>query len=199
VVDIGLGTGGTTKAILARCPEACVTGIDNESSMIAIALDGLSLHLDTRSVSICESDALDALECLPAESVDVVASALTFHNWPDSYRAQVEHEVLRILAPGGLLVNNDKYAADDPKEYSREIANSILCFDVLNSMGLYELRGALIEHEIEDQAPERIMWTGAALKRLEAIGFKRVSLLWRRGQHAAVAAFKPGEFRQATP
>lgn len=193
IVDIGLGTGGTSKAILTKSPEARIIGIDNEISMLAGARVRLSSQIWAGSVRICEADALEALESFPDESLEVVASALTLHNWADNYRAQVEREILRILRPGGMLINNDKYAADEPKEYICEIASAILCFDTLISMNLHELRRALIEHEIEDQHPERIMWTGSALQRLGAIGFERVSLLWRRGQQAAVVAFKPAE------
>lgn len=193
VIDIGVGTGGTSKAILVRCPEASIVGIDNESSMVAMARRHLSRQLEAGSIRIFEADALDALASFPTSSTDSVASALTLHNWPYSYRAQVEREIFRVLVPGGMLINTDKYAADNHEEYVQGIANAILCFDTLISMNLPDLRRVLIEHEIEDQAPERIMWTGPSLQHLASFGFERVSLQWRQGQHATVVAFKPAE------
>jgi len=191
VVDIGLGTGITSQAIIAKNPGCVVRGVDSERSMTDQARSNLELDVARGAIEIHESDALDYLGTLPDASVDVVASAYTMHNCLKSYRVLVEAEMLRVLVPGGMFINNDKYAVDDRSEYLRELTDQIIRYDVLREVGRDHLRRIWIEHEVEDQLPERIMWTREALDQLRSIGFEGVSLVERIGQYAIMTAYKP--------
>jgi hypothetical protein len=89
-----------------------------------------------------------------------------------------------------MLINVDKYATDDGQEYVRELTEQILRYDVLKESGGEELRRAWIAHEIEDQLPERVMWTRSSLERLGAVGFREVTLTQRLAQYAIVTGYK---------
>jgi tRNA (cmo5U34)-methyltransferase len=191
VVDVGLGTGITTKAIVERNPGCTVKGVDNEILMIDQAKSKLAAEIARGAVEIHHGDALTYLRDLLTASVDVVASAYTIHNCSKLWRTQLEGEIFRTLRPGGMFVNNDKYAADDRQEYVSEITNQIIRYDLLKEQGRDELRRLWIEHEIEDQDPERIMWTTESLDQLRSVGFSNTALVKRLGQYAIVVAFKP--------
>lgn len=191
VVDVGLGTGITTKAIIERNPGCVVKGVDSESLMLDQARSNLRAEVTRGAVEIYHGDALVYLRTLLAGSVDVVASAYTIHNCSKIWRVQLKSEIFRTLRPGGMFVNNDKYATSDRQEYVREVTNQIIRYDILKEQGRDDLRRLWIEHEIEDQDPERIMWTHEALDQLRIAGFSEVSLVERLGQYAIVTAFKP--------
>ena len=191
IVDIGIGTGLTTRAIIAKNPGCVVRGVDNEPNMIRQAKFNLEAELLNGSAEIHFCEAHEYLNGLQDASVDVVASAFTLHNCFREYRAVLESEIIRVLKPGGMFINLDKYAADDRQEYDRELTDQIIRYDVLKESGRDDLRKTWIQHEIEDQDPDRIMWTQESLEQLKAIGFAEVSLILRIAQYAIMVAKRP--------
>jgi ubiquinone/menaquinone biosynthesis C-methylase UbiE len=190
VLDIGLGTGLTTRAIVQRNPQCVVMGVDNELLMIEQARNNLSSEVKRGSVQVHYSDALTYIQSLPDASVDVVASSYTIHNCPEEYRVLLGADIFRVLKPGGMFINNDKYGAEDRREYVKEMAEQIFRYDVLRDKGRDDLRRLWIEHEIEDGLPERIMWLGESLEQLKTVGFVNIRVVKRVGQYAIVAACK---------
>jgi tRNA (cmo5U34)-methyltransferase len=192
VVDIGVGTGLTTRAIIEKNPRSVVIGVDNERIMIEQAGINLRSEIERGVVQVYYSDALDYLRSLPNASLDVVASSYTIHNCPGDYRVQLVADIFRALKPGGMFINNDKYSAEDRREYVREMTEQIIRYDVLKDKGRDDLRRIWIEHEIEDGLPERIMWTDESLEQLAKIGFVNIQVVNRIGQYAIVTAYKSG-------
>lgn len=190
VVDIGLGTGLTTQAIIRRNPQCVVMGVDNEPLMIEQARNNLRSEVGRGSVQVHHNDALAYLQSLPDASVDVVASSYTIHNCPEEYRMVLGVNIFRVLRPGGMFINNDKYATEDRREYVREMTEQIIRYDVLREKGRDDLRRLWIEHEIEDGLPERIMWLGESLEQLKTAGFVNIQVLKRLGQYAIITACK---------
>jgi ubiquinone/menaquinone biosynthesis C-methylase UbiE len=192
-LEVGFGTGLTTKAVVDNDPFSAVTAFDNEPSMLEQATERLSNEVKSGRVKLCAGDALEGLQELRSASFEVVFSSFTIHNCDAVYRDQLFSEIARILRPGGMFINNDKYASDDREEYVRELSAQLIRFDILATVGRSDLRKLWIEHEIEDQVPERIMWTRSSLLQLEGIGLSNVSLWKRVGQYAIVTAHKPAE------
>jgi SAM-dependent methyltransferase len=190
VVDVGVGTGITTEVIANSVPGCCVLGVDCEQSMVTQARHRLASIPAAKATHLVVSDALDFLRGLAAESVDVVASAFVLHNCLAAYRALLEVEILRVLRPGGMFINCDKYAPDNRQEYVRALTDQLIRYDVLRDCGREDLRRIWIEHEIEDQDPQRIMWTKQALSNMRRVGFVDVSLVRRIGQYAIVTSGK---------
>jgi tRNA (cmo5U34)-methyltransferase len=199
IIDVGLGSGVTTRAILDANPRAGILGIDHEPNMVFQARIRLLADIKRGDVAIVCGDVLALFERLPAGCVDVIASAYTLHNSLARYRRRLQTEMLRVLRRGGMFINLDKYAADDREEYTSEITRQILRYDHLRDMGRDDLRQMWIEHEIADQVPERVMWAQQSLHDLKVIGFDEVSMTQRVGQYAIAQAIKSGREAEEHP
>jgi tRNA (cmo5U34)-methyltransferase len=191
-VEIGCGTGITTRALLRARPDIMVTAIDNEPEMLGRARDSLGEYLTNGKLGLVEADALSALRALPAGRLDLVASAYTIHNFLDAYRSAVLDEVFRVLRPGGTFVNGDRYALDDLVEQMRLTQTEARHFiDVLVPRRRADLLQQWILHLFSDASPERVMRLGPAVQRMHEIGFVGIEARFRQGFHAVMVAAKP--------
>ncbi|MCX7900297.1 MAG: class I SAM-dependent methyltransferase, partial [Methylocystis sp.] len=122
-VEIGCGTGISTLALLAGRSDLALTAIDSAKKMLDQARENLADYAGR--VIFLENDAYGALCALPDRSVDLVASNYAIHNFPGNYRAQVLAEIHRVLKPGGLFINGDRYALDDRAAHLAQTQNMI--------------------------------------------------------------------------
>jgi ubiquinone/menaquinone biosynthesis C-methylase UbiE len=191
VLEIGCGTGVTTRALLRR-PGAIVTALDNEPAMLNQASLRLSDFIVEGQVQLVEADALSGLAALPAGSSDVVASAYTIHNFLEPYRLGVLREVFRVLKPGGIFVNGDRYALDESEQHTKltqdEARHYFKTFAALNR---YDLLEQWIIHLFSDESADHIMRLGPSLDAMRRIGFDQAEVRFRDGVNALVTASKP--------
>jgi SAM-dependent methyltransferase len=97
VVDLACGTGLGCRLLAATERRFTYTGVDSSAGM----LDHFSGTAER--VSLVHADALDALEAVPARSVDLVlclSGSMSFLSDADS----VLHRVAKVLRPGGSAV-----------------------------------------------------------------------------------------------
>jgi ubiquinone/menaquinone biosynthesis C-methylase UbiE len=189
ILELGTGNGFTTRLLL-EIPGAEVTTVDNDPAMVGQARE----HLETlhAAVHIHEADALAFLQSLPAERFDAVASAFTLHNLEVSYRNAVELEIFRVLRPGGVFANADKYAPDGQERFDALVYQVERFFDAFVPPGKIDLLQRWVTHNITDQSPRFVMPAAAAPPRLEALGFENVTLTGRSHMQAVLSARKPG-------
>lgn len=97
IVDLGVGSGHLLGKLRSRLPRAKLVGIDLHPEMLALARD----HLSNADVELIEADLAGPIPIEEA-SVDVVVSALTFHELP--YPPDLLVNAARVLRPGGHFV-----------------------------------------------------------------------------------------------
>jgi tRNA (cmo5U34)-methyltransferase len=105
VLELGTGSGVTSRRVLARHPHAHLTGVDSSEHMLAAAdLPGADLRLQ------------DLADPLPEGPFDLVFSALAIHHLNAAAKADLFARAAAVLAPGGRFVMADVVAPDDPAD-----------------------------------------------------------------------------------
>jgi trans-aconitate methyltransferase len=95
VLDLGSGTGVTAAAVLARHPEARLTGVDSSATMLNHAR---ALVPDATFVE----QPLE--EPFPGDQFDLVVSAFAIHHLPADAKADLFRRVAEVLTAGGRFV-----------------------------------------------------------------------------------------------
>lgn len=192
ILEIGSGTGITTAHLLESRAHLHITGIDNGPAMLEQARRHLAPALEDGRLHLLEIDALSHLRDTPTGSVDIVASAYTLHNFLDGYRSQALAEIFRVLKPGGLFVNGDRYAIDDSLEHLKTTQAEVReYFRVFIGMDRADLLEQWIVHLFSDESPDHIMRLDPALARMGEIGFQPVEVHCRAEVNALVSGVKP--------
>ncbi|MEX2445068.1 MAG: methyltransferase domain-containing protein [Alkalispirochaeta sp.] len=188
ILEIGTGNGFTTRMLL-DVKNASIITVDNDPQMVEQA----RAELDAQSgrIEVIETDALEYLRDQPANSFDVVASAFTLHNMETTYRDPVEYEIFRVLKPGGLFTNADKYAPDGQERFDALVYQVERFFDAFVERGKLDLLRKWVTHNITDQSPRFVMPAADASHRLSCIGFENVQVGNRAHMQAVLTAWKP--------
>ncbi len=192
VLEIGCGTGSTTRAILERTRRARVLALDNEPEMIRKAHEELARWIDDGRLELLRAEALTRLRETPAGSFDAVAGAFTLHNFEAPVREELLRECFRVLSSGGLFVNADKYAPEESERYAALILQVGRFFDAFVPLGKPDLLREWVLHNIADQAPERVMPERETVRAMEAMGFRNIRVSDRSAMQALLIARKPG-------
>ena len=191
VVEIGGGTGITTLSILVSNENAHVLSVDNEPIMQNQARQALHSWEANGLLSFSVDDALGALKKLDDHSVDVVASAYTFHNFEADYRKNVIEESFRVLKRGGRFINGDRYALDDVNQHTRNTQREVAgYFKVLTEMQRLDLLEHWIIHLFNDESENHIMRESIAYQQMTEAGFRQIELKMRQDVNALVTAIK---------
>ncbi len=191
VVELGGGTGITTLSILLANDNASVVSIDNALTMQKQAKTRLKQWVEEGRLHFSSDDALTALKAMPENSIDIVASAYTLHNFEEQYRHDVHKEIYRILKGGGQFINGDRYGLDDVSKHTQIIQQEIAgYFKVLTQLNKLDVLEYWIIHLFSDESENHIMRESRTLQQLDNIGFKEITLSHRLEVNALVTAKK---------
>jgi ubiquinone/menaquinone biosynthesis C-methylase UbiE len=191
IVELGGGTGITTLAILSAAANLKLLSVDNEPTMQNQAKQSLQDWVTSGQLSFSAADALTALQALPDNSVELVASAYTLHNFQHDYRQTVLAEIYRVLKPGGQLLNGDRYALDDISQHTRSTQREVAgYFKVLTELNRLDLLEHWIIHLFNDESENHIMREGQALQQLNQVGFQAIKVSQRHEVNALLIANK---------
>jgi tRNA (cmo5U34)-methyltransferase len=104
-LELGTGSGVTSRRVLARHPHAHLTGVDSSEHMLAAAgLPDADLRLQ------------DLRDALPEGPFDLVFSALAIHHLDAAGKADLFARVAAVLAPGGRFAMADVIVPEDPAD-----------------------------------------------------------------------------------
>ncbi len=190
--EIGCGTGVSTTALLAGRKDLRLLAVDSSAKMLEQARANLAEEIAAGRVDFVEADALEALQRKEDARFDVVASNYATHNFEQDYRQRVLEQVFRVLKPGGLFLNGDRYAIDDAAAHVALTQATLRhWFKTFAKIGRYDLLEDWVVHLVSDESPTHIMRFTPALAQLRAIGFAPVKVEYREGVDTLVAAVKP--------
>ncbi len=185
IIDVGCGSGLTSLAIMKKLPNADITLIDNDKSMIKRAKERCGQKLQY----IC-CDALEYLKSIPNQTVDCFASGLLLHGFTKNTRSNYISEAFRITTTGGLFVNADKYVRDNTTLQKKDFKSHINCFRKLKDLANQELVNQWTRHCLRDMNENIIMRLDDALNELETVGYKNLVEAYRKNIFAVVMAEK---------
>lgn len=195
VVELGGGTGITTLSILSADQNLKLLSVDNEPTMQNQAKQNLQDWVDAGRLTFCADDALTALQALDSNSVDVIASAYTLHNFRADYRQQVIVEMQRVLKANGQFINGDRYALDDASAHTRSTQQEVAgYFKVLTEINRLDLLEHWIIHLFNDESENHIMREALAIQQMTEAGFVDIQLQSRLQVNALLTALKPAQF-----
>lgn len=99
VLDVGCGTGESTRFLTNSYPDIEVEGLDLSPGMLDVArkLDSVSNYFEGDVCNIKR----------PERTYDLVITAFTFRNFPDKQTSL--QEMIRVLRPGGRLLILDHF------------------------------------------------------------------------------------------
>jgi tRNA (cmo5U34)-methyltransferase len=104
VLELGVGTGQTSRRVLDLHPAAELVGIDESAEMLAAASADVAADLRVNRLQ----------DPLPGGTFDLVVSALAVHHLDGAGKADLFARVADRLRPGGRFVLGDVVVPDDP-------------------------------------------------------------------------------------
>jgi tRNA (cmo5U34)-methyltransferase len=191
VLEVGTGTGLTSIRALEADSRVELTTVDADGNLMEKAKQVL-VDFSER-IKFINKDILSALQDMEDGSIDAIASALTIHNFPSEYRDQVMTELTRVIKSGGLFVNADKYALEDPEAHAKSLKEQIDSFDIFDTMNIPEvdipkLKQGWIDHYTSDEKTK--MGEKESIELLERLGFKDIKVIFRESMEATITAIK---------
>jgi tRNA (cmo5U34)-methyltransferase len=110
ILDLGVGTGTTARAVLSVQRRARLVGIDVSAEMLERARSDLpTQRVEALAVARLEDP-------LPAGPFDLVVSALAVHHLDTAGKADLFARVADVLGPGGRLVLGDVIVPERPQD-----------------------------------------------------------------------------------
>jgi tRNA (cmo5U34)-methyltransferase len=103
VLELGMGTGETTRVLLESYPDAWVIGLDSSPEMV------FHLRQEYDDVQLARME-----DPLPDGPWDAIVSALAIHHLADLDKASLFTRVREALTPGGVFVNAEQVAGTSP-------------------------------------------------------------------------------------
>jgi tRNA (cmo5U34)-methyltransferase len=106
ILDLGVGTGETSRRCLEAHPAAAVVAIDASEDMLAVAAAALDERTELRHARLEDP--------LPPGPFDLVVSALAVHHLDGPGKADLFARIRERLAPQGRFVMADVIVPDAP-------------------------------------------------------------------------------------
>jgi len=129
---------------------------------------------------------------LADNSIDLIASAYTLHNFLNSYREQVLKEIFRVLKPNGQFINGDRYALNDIRHHTRAVQDEVSqYFEILTPLNRTDVLKQWIVHLFNDESEDHVMRENNALQQMHHFGFIDIKINHRMTVNALLTASKP--------
>ncbi|RAL21885.1 class I SAM-dependent methyltransferase [Thermoflavimicrobium daqui] len=196
VVDVGVGGGWLTEAILKHFPNASVIALDGSQTMLKATQNRLQEFADR--IEFQSFNLFDKEWYLPfRHKVKCFVSSLVLHHLDQTERAELFEGFYQTLVPGGALIYMD--LVKEKSEYGRrhmarawneETARRSLQF--LGDLSAYEAFQELqwnpyVYSWDHIDRPSSLL---EQLKMIEQAGFQGVDAFWVKAGHAVMGGYK---------
>ncbi|HLY95312.1 MAG TPA: class I SAM-dependent methyltransferase [Gaiellaceae bacterium] len=105
ILELGFGTGETTRRVLARHPGAHLVGVDGSSRMLAA--------IEVEGAEFLRAELTDPL---PAGPFELVVSCLTIHHLDAAGKRDLFRRIAEALTDDGVFVSGEVIAPEDPAD-----------------------------------------------------------------------------------
>ncbi len=182
VLEIGVGSGNLTAAILRRFPRASIVGYDISEEMLALARPKLEF-----AASRVELRVEDAGVARFDGHFDAAVSAIAVHHVPPRSKPKLFASVFGALRPGGALIIGDTFRAP-----------SAFLEDRYRLLTLMALEQRTVPPEMLDAFRHRSRRSGGSSTRVEnyarwlrSAGFVSVDCVWKQLHLAVMFGVRP--------
>jgi len=206
VLDLGCGTGSLMHPFLDAFPEAEIDGIDFDPVLLLLAQQRLRPYGARARLILADLRSEDWRAQLPA-SLDAVISATALHWLTEAQLARVYRQLSALLRSGGLFVNADHVASQQPQvqkfwEQNRDEKRRVEAKQEGEDWdGFWEAYTRALGLSGQRRVTERVIggWDGGVeeglalewhFAELKASGFSRPECFWRCDCDAIYGAFR---------
>lgn len=198
-VELGIGQGWLTDAILRRFPQARMIGLDGSPTMLTAASNQLAVHGDRVTLRSFDLADLSWRAALPA-GLRCVVSSLVIHHLDDDGKRQLFRDMFQLLAPGGALLIADLVApaSENGRAHMARAWNAVVKRQSLELTGgqeayqqfradqwnIYEF--PVDPGDIDHPSPlvDQLAWLAGA-------GFTGIDVWWAQAGHALFGGYRP--------
>jgi tRNA (cmo5U34)-methyltransferase len=192
ILDLGCGYGGVTEVVLQKVPDASAVLIDFSDEMIRLSEERFR---DNPEIKIIKHDLNRGIpDSLETSSFDAVVSCFVLHHIDIEKRFPLYTEILKVLKPGGVFVNGDRFLEESPKinewmfdTWMRWVTDRVTERSV-NSRTFEQIKARQLEIDRDFGDKPGSLWT--AENELRQAGFTNVDCLYKNQIVAVVAAVK---------
>ena len=175
ILEIGAGTGITTKIINEARANIHLTSIDIDPKMVKYCKATFKYK---STLKFFNSDALKFIKSRDNNEFDIVVSAFTIHNFKLNYRIKLYEEIYKVLKKNGVFLNADKYVSDNPNKRIAALKYRVGKYiDVLFRRGEYDVLQYWINEYIRDLKPEYAMIVAKERRIMIEKGFKNLNYI----------------------
>ena len=191
-LDLGVGTGFFSQAILRNFPNCRVIAIDGAAAMVDMAKGRLGSLADR--VDFRVGDFRDLAKLVASERGDLVYSAFALHHLPAADKVPALREAVRFLNTGGWFLNADLIVANDADVQNR--------YQELRVQGIVRRSSGRDERfknesstrafiaDLEARDHDQPLTLSEDLRVLDEAGLQNASAFWLEYREAVTGGFK---------
>lgn len=188
-LEIGCGTGDTTKEVLAYNTGLRISCLDSSRSMLKQAKKNLTTHHTASLLDFVSADAVDFVQSTK-QRYDVIFSAYTLHNIKRDLRKKLIRGIFRVLKRGGIFIELDIIYSPDTKLGATQFTWLAKQLDNYITLGRGDLQRKWLAHITADRNPQLILTEDELIKDLQRAGFKNLKRIKRYHSDAIFIARK---------
>ncbi len=179
ILELGCGTGGLTKKLCARYPQARIIGLDYSSRMLSVCQEKLKQF--GGRVRLIEGDFVTT--DFP-RGCDVVISTLAIHHLTDPQKLELFKKIYSVLKREGWFVNGDVVLFESGRHI---FLQDQVRTEHASASGV-ELDA--LDAETHTGTGDNLSTLKAQINLLEIAGFHSIDVIWKYYQCVVYGGFK---------